>query len=187
MSGARRALLLLGIMAAILMACGGCAYLKDRGNDALDIFDVGMTFTKEPRVGIYAGFQSLLAAGYANVDGWMAGVGNRHAGWLDMRYHAAGCLLEGYEQWGFDGDYDPADEGSPTKRGIGVGLIYGGYPTTVVKALNCPKFLHVGFIGVNVNCKIAQALDFVLGWTTLDIGLDDECLGQESVPAEEDL
>lgn len=174
MRSARQAVLYCAVLALILCSLTGCAYLENRGNDALDILDVGLTFTKEPRVAVYGGFESVLALGYADVDGKMIGVGDRHAGWLDMRYNAAGCVLEGYEQWGYDGDYDPANPESPTKRGIGVGLIYGGYPRTIVAALNCPKYVHLGFIGVNVNCKIGQVLDFVLGWTTLDIGADDQ-------------
>ena len=172
MTGSRWPVLLLLILGGVSMTCGGCAYLKDRGNDALDMMDLGVSFSKEPRIAAYAGFQSLLAVGYSKVDGKFIGLGNRNAGWLDMRYHAAGCLLEGYEQWGY-GDYDPADPDSPTRRGIGVGLIYGGYPHTFVGLFNCPKFLHVGFIGVVVNCRLGEVLDFVVGWTTLDIGKDD--------------
>ena len=174
MDGVRRGIVLLAVLMFASTAFTGCAYMKNRGDDALDIFDIGVTFTKEPRFAVYGGFQSLVGVGYSNIDGKMIGVGDRHAGWLDMRYHAAGSVLEGYEQYAFDAEYDPADEDSPTKRGVGLGLIYGGYPDTFIGALNCPKFVHLGFIGVNLNCKIGQVLDFILGWTTLDIGQDDE-------------
>ena len=174
MGRARRGILLLAVLMLASTAFSGCAYMKKRSNDALDILDIGVTFTKEPRFAVYGGLQSLVGVGYSNVDGKMAGVGDRHAGWLDMRYHSAGSVLEGREQWAFDGDYDPTDEDSPTTRGVGLGLIYGGYPDTFVGALNCPKFVHLGFIGININCKIGQVLDFILGWTTLDIGRDDE-------------
>jgi len=85
MSAWQRAVLLCGLGVALMMASGGCAYLKDRGNDAMDMFDIGITFSKQPRFGVYAGFQSLLGAGYAHVDGKMLGLGQRNVGWLDMR------------------------------------------------------------------------------------------------------
>ena len=63
--------------------------------------------------------------------------------------------------------------GRPKTAGVGLGLIYHERPATVVKFLECPKFIHLLFIGVDLNCKIAEAADFILGWTTLDIGSDD--------------
>jgi len=84
--------------------------------------------------------------------------------------------LEGYEQWGYD-NYDASGPNSPRRRGVGLGLGYDAMPRTVPEALNCPKFLHVLFMGANLNCKIGEILDFLLGWTTLDIGKDDEYLG----------
>ena len=166
-----RRLALMIALPLIVAALTGCAYLKNRGNDALDILDVGITFSEEPHVGVYAGFESLLSVGYADVEGKIFGIGNRQAGWMDMKYKAAGALLEGHEEWGY-GDYknDPARR---QKQGAGLGLLYDEVPRTVPKFLNCPKFVHLLFIGVDVNCKIGEVLDFVLGWTTLDIGCDD--------------
>jgi len=166
-----RRLALAAALPLIVAALTGCAYLKNRGNDALDIFDVGITFSSEPHVGVYAGFESLLSAGYADVEGKMLGLGNRRAGWLDMKYKAAGALLEGHEEWAY-GDYEN-DPSLRQNQGAGLGLLYDDVPRTVPKFLNCPKFVHLFFIGANVNCKIGEVLDFVLGWTTLDIGCDD--------------
>jgi len=165
-----------GILVCAVLVVGaalfsGCAYLKDRGNDALDIFDIGFTVTREPHIGIYADFQSIASLGYADIDGWMLGIGNRRAGWLPTRYHTGGALLEGREEWAY-GDYE-SDPTIVQKQGVGLGMIYHGLPPSVPKAFNCAKFVHVLFIGFNMNCKIVEALDFVLGWTTLDIGCDD--------------
>jgi len=170
-----------GVLLCVVLSVGamlfsGCAYLKDRGNDALDILDVGITFTKEPRIGLYADFQSIGSLGYAEIDGWMLGIGNRRAGWLPMRYHVGGAVLEGREEWAY-GDYE-SDPDIIQKQGVGLGMIYHGVPATVPKAFNCAKFAHLVFIGVNLDCKIMEAVDFVLGWTTLDIGYDDEYLGR---------
>ena len=176
MTGRSRTLLLAAAFAIISAASGACAYLSDRGNDALDMFDVGVTVSPKPHFGVYAGFQSILGIGYADIDGKLLGIGDRKVGALDMRYKAAGSLLEAKEAWAFADDYDKADEDSPQRRGVGLGLIYGPYPKTVMGALNCPKLIHLGFIGFNLNCKIGQIADFILGWTTLDIASDDEPL-----------
>ena len=38
---------------------------------------------------------------------------------------------------------------------------------------NCPKMLHLGWVGLTLNCKFTELTDFLLGWTTLDILSDD--------------
>jgi len=162
-----------GFLGLALVACGGCAYLKDRGNDALDIFDVGVTFSAKPHIGLYAGFQSILAVGYADLDGKMLGIGESQVGWLDMRYRAAGALLDGYQQYAYGGNYEKENPNSPVRRGVGLGLLHDELPDSLVQALNCPKFLHILFLGVNLNCKLGELIDFLLGWTTLDIAGDD--------------
>jgi len=177
MDAVRRTLVMWIAVAVVALMSSGCAYISDRGNDALDIFDMGLTVTSEPRFAVYCGFQSLLALGYSDVDGKMIGIGDRGVGVLDFRHNAAGMVLEGYEQLGVGSAYDPAREDSPVKRGIGLGLIYGDYPDSFIDALNCPKLVHVGFIGVNVNCKLGEIADFVLGWSTLDIANDDKSGG----------
>ncbi len=107
------------------------------------------------------------------MDGKLIGLGQRQVGLLDMRYKAAGSLLEGYEQYGYGAKYDASDPDSPPRRGAGLGLIYHETPKTVPEALQCPKFVHLLFIGLDVNCKLGEVFDFILGWTTLDIGRDD--------------
>lgn len=173
----RKATRFLAIATFVLTTFPGCAYLKDRGNDALDILDVGLTFSTKPHVAVYAGFQSVLGAGYADVEGKMLGIGNRKVGWLDMRYSAAGSLVEAREEWAY-GDYEDDPE-LIQKQGVGLGLFYHGLPRTVPKALNCAKFVHVLFVGVNVNCKIGEVLDFILGWIPHDIGGDDVHLSRK--------
>ena len=177
MDAVRRMLGMWIAVAVLALMSAGCAYMTDRGNDALDMFDMGFTVTSEPRFAVYAGFQSLIALGYSDVDGKMIGIGDRDVGVLDFRHNSAGMVLEGYEQLGVGSDYDPASEDSPVKRGIGLGLIYGDYPDSFIDAMNCPKLVHVGFIGFNLNCKLGEIFDFILGWSTLDIANDDKGVG----------
>ena len=171
----RNGLILAGVL-AILVLSSGCAYMKDRGHDALNIFDVGITVTKTPHFGVYAGFNSILSAGFVNVpDGCLLGLGHTNFGCLDMRYEGAGMLLEGYEHQGYD-DFDRNDPDSPRKRGMGLGLLYAHTPRTIPEALQCNKIVHVGWIGVDLNCKIGGLLNFIVGWTGFSLDCW-ECFG----------
>jgi len=165
---------MLGLV-VILLGATGCAssYWKDRGADASDFLDIGITYSREPQVAVYAGFQSLLSVGYASVDGGMLGLGQGQFGDIAMRNRAAGLVVAGAEQYAFGAHYDPADPAYPEWRGAGFCLLSHKTPATTMEFLQCPKFVHLGWIGLNVNCKIGELLDFVLGWTTLDIGGDD--------------
>jgi len=163
----------LGIVVALLAATGCASYWRDRGNDAADFIDVGITYSKTPQIGLYAGFQSILTIGYADVDGGMLGLGQGQFGDLPMRNRNMGLAIVGVEQYAFDGHYDALNPASPEERGAGLGMLAYPAPNSAMEFLQCPKFVHLGWIGLNVNCKIGELLDFVLGWTTLDIGGDD--------------
>lgn len=174
MSSALKAgLIMVAVVLLSSLLCGGCAYMQNRGNDALDIFDVGLTVTKQPHVGAYAGFNSILGLGYADMDGKLIGLGERQFGILDMRYNAGGMLLEAHEQIAYGEKYEKADPDSPKDHGVGLGMIYRDTPKSFVDALECPKVVHLLFIGVDLTCKIGEIADFLAGWTTLDISHDD--------------
>ena len=162
-------------LALTMLGTTGCStsYWSDRGNDATDFIDIGVTYSKKPHVAAYAGFQSLQSVGYADVDGGMLGLGQGQFGNLTMCNRAGGMAIEGQEQYAFGNLYDTKNPASPEKRGAGLGMLYYTPPHNAMEFLQCPKFLHLGWIGLNVNCKIGELVDFVLGWTTLDIGKDD--------------
>jgi hypothetical protein len=161
------------LVAVVLCSNTGCTYLINRGNDAADIFDVGITVSKEPQFGLYAGVLNLLTIGYSNFDGTLYGLGNRNFGAVTAREKAGGLLVRGHEQFGYE-DFEVVDPESPLPWRVGfIGLIEGPRPPAG-QIVNCPKILHLGWIGVSLNCKFGQLLDFVLGWTTIDIMGDDK-------------
>ena len=158
---------LLAVLGGVLVLANGCAYLNDRGSDAMDIMDMGFTFSSKPQVGAYVGFQSFLGVGYANVHGKMFGMAGHKSGLLDMDFKAGGMVLQGEEEWAYDGD-------GLKRHGVGLGLIDGDRPERTMEYFNCPKFVHLGFFGVNLTCHLGELADFLIGWTTLDIGNDDK-------------
>ena len=58
-----------------------------------------------------------------------------------------------------------------------VGLIDGPGPPRG-EIMNCPKLIHLGWVGIALNCKFGELADLLLGWTTLDI------MGDDGVPDE---
>jgi len=166
------ALLAVGILASSL---SGCAYMTHRGEDALAIFDVGFTFSAKPHFAAYCGFNSLFGLGYAEFDGKYFGIGNQNAGWMDARMHEGGMLLEGYEQYGYR-EFNPEKPDSLKVYGVGVGMLNHDLRENVLQAMECPKFVHVGWIGFNLNCKIGQMVNFLVGWTGVDLAHNDEYL-----------
>jgi hypothetical protein len=160
------------ILLAGMFFNSGCAYLQNRGNDALDVFDVGITTSEEPKFALYAGFLNIVALGYSNVDGTLVGIGHRNVGVMPVRQHAAGILVYGDEQFGYK-DFNAADPNSPEPWRVGIiGLMEGPGPTNG-QVVNCPKLLHLGWIGLTLNCKFGELADLALGLATIDIMNDD--------------
>ena len=103
---------LLASMLLFLVAAQGCShvsnYIRYRAEDALEMMDVGVTVSKKPQFGLYATFFSVVAAGYADVDGHFVGVGGGQAGLTRNRFKAWGLLAIGHETMGW-GDFDEND------------------------------------------------------------------------------
>ena len=175
---------------ALLLVSQGCAYLHDRGNDALDIVDLGFTFSKKPQFSAYvnAPFVALVPIGYGNVDARFVGIGGGKAAWLSPHFErSAGLLLWGREELTFEhtrADLAAMDETERRKAAefhqVGVGgVILGlagvyGPPPKPKDLFACPHYLHLGWFGVVGTARYWEMLDFLVGWTTLDITGDDK-------------
>ncbi|MFO7957447.1 MAG: hypothetical protein R6X33_10145 [Candidatus Brocadiia bacterium] len=172
MSTFRRFAIVVSVVLLMLLSSGCATYWADRGNDSLDILDVGVTTSSKPGFSLYAGFLNVLSLGYSDVDGTLWGIGGRHAGAVPMRQNAAGVLLEGYEQLGYR-DFDPADPDSPEPWRVGIIGLAEGPPPPPGQTVNCPKLLHLGWVGLTLNCRFGELADFVVGWFGGDIMGDD--------------
>ncbi len=155
-----------------LLSSSGCAYMSNRGRDAMDVIDAGVTTSKEPQFALYAGFLNIASLGYSGVDGNFYGIPMRQAGSFQTRQNAGGLLVWGYEELGY-AEMDQKNPQYPPHWKVGpVGLVQGPRPPAE-QVLNCPKLLHLGWIGLTVNCNTAELGDFLVGWTTIDYMDDD--------------
>ena len=169
------------VLLSALFFSTGCSYMQKRGNDALDFMEFGITVSKKPQLSLYVGLVNVVSLGYSNVDGTLLGIAHRDAGALPMRHKAGGILLKGREQLGYE-DVDWEDPNSPEPWQVGIIPVVKGASIPKHELLNCPKLLHLGWVGITLNCHFAELADFFLGWTTLDIMGDDG--GGESMTAD---
>ncbi|NQU42613.1 hypothetical protein HQ520_04965 [bacterium] len=179
------------ILLTLLAGLSGCSYLSDRGRDALDIFDLGITITPEakPDFAIYFDFFNMLPVGYGNVDGKMIGWGNRQMIFLDdtpldYTLHSWGALVWGSEKYG-TGSFIPADprQVRDDQRDLLERPRYNAGVARVISEeenrppwthyFECQRALHLGWIGIVFNLRPLDVVDFVVGWTTVDFMGDD--------------
>lgn len=177
----RRVLGALGLL-AIAAGTQGCAltYLRNRGQDALDMFDIGFTFTLKPQFGLYANCPFTVPVGGAKVDGYYAGIGGGRFGIVEHHQDTLGLIVAGHEKvtWG-----NPNDEGGETGGEYKIGLL--GLNTDAegkpVYRPQCTHYLHLGFLGLTGNINYKDIPDFFLGWFGLDlVGDDDRAAKQAS-------
>ncbi|MBM4333873.1 MAG: hypothetical protein FJ117_22105 [Deltaproteobacteria bacterium] len=164
----------------------GSAYMRNRLNDALDIVDLGITVTPraEPQFAFFFDFYNFLPLGYADVQGKILGLGNRQLGYLDYEIQAWGVLAWGQKKHG-TGKFNPADphQARINQHGLTerqkydagfIGSFAGKNPPPELWFVDCgPRIIHLGWIGLMETSRWADLIDFILGWTTLDILRDD--------------
>ena len=172
-------------LTAVLTLNLGCAYLRDRGNDAMDIIDVGVSVNDriKPQFALYFDFFNVIPFGYSNVDGKSLAIGKREIGFLDHQYHNWGVLAVGEELKG-TGAFNPhdlhlvrpdqADLVERPQYDVGfVGAFSGEQSPPKRQFMECDRGLHLGWIGIHATMRPVDLIDFILGWTTLDIMQDD--------------
>jgi len=182
--GARQAVLTTAPILILVGAlfCSGCSspYMRNRGFDAMDMFDGGITTSEKPRFALYLGFFNFVTVGYSNFDGTLHGICGREFGKFPALHHCGGAFLWGRETLGYNDALDPSKPGVPDSYAVGpLGLALGPRPP-FRQTLNCPKLLHLGWVGVALNCHFPEFADFFLGWLGMDI-YDDDVVGRPAV------
>ncbi len=173
MYGCVRKAVVFAVIVVLGVSSSGCGYLQKRGQDAVDFLDAGVTVSRDPQFSLYVGFLNVLSLGYSDMDSTLYGLSDSSWGKAAARQNAAGALFYGQEQLGYrDVDFDDPESPAPWKVGF-LGLTEGPGPPSG-QTVNCPKLLHLGWVGLTLNCKFGELADFLLGWTTLDIMHDDD-------------
>ncbi|MHC4592176.1 MAG: hypothetical protein ACYS8L_05715 [Planctomycetota bacterium] len=172
MGTSRRAARACALLTLLVLASAstGCTYFKHRAQDFLEMADIGLTFTRQPTLGLYLGGVSMVCVGYSRVNGSFLGIGGGQIGLMRHSHKCSGLLLSGKEDmaWG---------DGPPRRRYVHPQGLFGVLgarrlpPPSYFPA--CVHFIHNGTIGVVLNLRYAEMLDFLIGFTTLDIAHDD--------------
>lgn len=170
------------ILAGLLMGTQSCTYLSNRGHDAMDMMDLGLTVSKDPHFAFYYDFIPVLPIGYGKVEGTFAGLGGgQFTGGTPHYEESLGLILWGEEKLNFGISPEELDAMSESERNDAlnvqrsglIGMAQGPFPGTDY-LISCPHYLHLGWIGGVLSPRYLQMADFVVGWTTLDICSDDD-------------
>lgn len=181
-----------GLALLLVVGLAGCGpYWQDRGNDAKDMFEAGLTVSAKPGFAIYQDYFNYIPHGFSSVDGCFIGNANRKLGISKLKDHSWGYLTRGRHHLRV-GELDPADhhqispayveklkaEGKPMPTenpgwDNGVWGVKPDGPAPWPSFISCRRNVHLGFIGVHLSMHPGDILDFLLGWTTVDIMKDD--------------
>ncbi len=178
----------------LLLSVQGCAYLKYRADDFAEIADIGLTTSKKPFFAAYADELSILPAGYAHVDGDFIGWGGGQVGKTAHSVHSWGALAHGKEELGWHRKDEAGGQTKDTEAKKAwlnrEGFIEQGAGATMViddtvrfisgdmfegqnqpdHSLSCLHYVHFGWVGIVVNVRTLDILDFILGWFGIDFG-----------------
>ena len=164
------------VVAVVLVCSAGCGYLQRRGNDALDIFDVGVTVSNHarPDFALFVSFWNIFPLGYAHVDGKLIGIGNGQVGVLDFVHRGSwGVLLWGAEEHAVAEDVmTPPGPQHHAQGALRLALGAEDMPPRH-QYFDCDRTFHLGWIGLHLRIKLDDLADFVVGWTGPDIMKDD--------------
>ncbi|MFH0944444.1 MAG: hypothetical protein V2A76_04530 [Planctomycetota bacterium] len=166
-------------VSGILLGTSSCGsvgtYFKHRYEDFGDMADLGFSFTTTPQIGLYWNSLELIVAGYSKIDGYFVGFGGGQIGVTRHYNHCYGFLYAVEKVgWGdgLDGEH-PEEVIAERTAGI-LGILLPPYNSGPNYTPACVHFFpHIAYVGLVWNLRYMQIIDFVLGWTTLDICGDD--------------
>jgi hypothetical protein len=159
----------LGVIAA---AGQGCSYLRDRGDDAAQMFDFGLTFSKKPQFSAYMNCPVIAPLGYGKVDGYFVGMGGGKVGAMKHHQESSGLLVWGREEVSWE-SFDPEQADTLSVQGVGVLGLAEGQEGEKAYTPACIHYLHLGWIGIAANVRWLEIPDFLLGFFLLDPMGDD--------------
>lgn len=173
-----------------IMAFGsGCTYMKQRGRDATNMFDLGITVNKTwaPQFSFYFDFFNVTPIGWGKLDAKVLGMGHRQIGWMDYEADVSGYMAWGSEKHGY-GVFNPNDpqQAWPEQKDLTerprydvgfIGSFEGENLAPNMQFAECNRIFHFGWIGIQNTMRPAGILDFIVGWSGYDL------LGDNNLPA----
>lgn len=178
-----RVALLIVLMAGVLSS-SGCAYLSNRGHDAREVMDIGLTVSKRPYFALSQDYFNLIPHGYSRVKGKYIGLGHGQFGTLEFDDSFWGVVLWGSSKT-LIGEFDPQDPylvrpgtepvpTEPPRYNTGfVGMPAQGNAPPPMSFLACRRNVHLGWIGLYASMRPVEIIDFMLGWLLIDVRGDD--------------
>ncbi len=157
------------VLLSSCILCSGCAYLAHRGRDLTDVVTVAV---EDHTVGFSARVMFPWGLCIAEGSGW--GLRDGHIGAYDYmdRLFAIPLPVPGAL---YDIDFSP--ESDYRDKGYTLQTIKQ-HPPYDMSDYQVSQFFSVQvsaglYYGLRLGLNLAEALDFILGWTTLDILQDD--------------
>lgn len=158
----------------LAITLNGCAYFKNRGDDAREMFDFGVTVTTKwtPDFALYLDFFNMLPFGYAHIDGKIIGMCHGQFGLLNYEEKSWGLLLWGSEKRG--ADFDPLDINQArkdqreltTRPRFDAGYLsikHGYQPPPGWHHIGCQRGFHYGWLGFHLSQRLHEVADFFAG------------------------
>jgi len=159
-------------LALLSFALPGCSHPEQRIEDALDMADLGLTFSKKPEFAAFKGCAGALSVGFGDVEGYFVGLGHGKLGVTSFSHEGLGLALWGEHKTRF-GDASNDDAGAQGFQKTGVLGLADGPIVGPDQEPACIQQLHIGWAGVVANANWLQVADFLLGCTGIDICFDD--------------
>lgn len=159
------------VLALCALGTTGCEYLKYRGEDALEMFDAGITLSSSPQLSLYANGASIICFGFSKFHGTLLGMGGGYIGIVRHSNECWGSGLYGREKLIWSKAHKSIRRYSQ-KQGL-YGVLSGRRLPRPAYFPACVHNFHFAFVGIVANIRYAEILDFILGFTTFDLAGDD--------------
>ena len=106
-------------LAALAVLPGCASYFRHRAEDAMEMIDLGVTWSDKFSLAAYGNFASITPGGIGYVDGYFTGIGGGQIGTTEHYQGSVGLLLWGYEEVGW-GEHDKEMLGTLDRQHVGV-------------------------------------------------------------------
>ena len=189
------------LLAAVLLT-QGCTYLQNRADDAMDMVDFGFTFSAKPQINLFvdAPFVTTQPIGWGKLDAYFLGFGQGKISlFAPAHFNNWGLVLYGDERVTYEGHAEDFERWAASSdrnerefftesytTGIGgiiQGIAEGDYVKRPGRAMqyigSCPHNFHLLFFGIVATPRYWDMLDFIVGFTTLDLSQDDDAAWQK--------